>query len=199
MNPSTVRSHVGEHLGVTLPEERDQLHQFRVARHHVLLDDRARAERQETDHRADLQTERLAVRKPEHVVVEAVLLVPHVVPLVAGLVHRERDPDDGLEEPERDLLVDLVVLGEDEGHLQHALAVEGHPRRAVRLLERPAGRQLRAAVEDADVVEAQEPAGEDVLSWGSLRLTHQLKLSSSPWNERARNLRSSRPRFFSIL
>ena len=60
------------------------------------------------------------------------------------------------------VLVHRVVFGQDQRHLQHALAVERHPRRAVGLLERAAGRQLGAAVEDADVVEAEEPAREDV-------------------------------------
>ena len=41
-------------------------------------------------------------------------------------------------------------------------AVHRHPARAVRLLEVPAGRQRRAAIEDADVVEAEEAALEDV-------------------------------------
>ena len=83
--------------------------------------------------------------------------------VLADLVHRVGDPDEVLEELEGDLLVDRVVVGEDEGHLQHVLAVEGHPGRPVRLLERPAGGERGAAVEDADVVEAQEAAGEDVL------------------------------------
>ena len=56
------------------------------------------------------------------------------------------------------------MVGEDDGHVQHVLAVERHPGRPVRLLERAAGGERGAAVEDADVVEAQEPAGEDVLS-----------------------------------
>ena len=48
--------------------------------------------------------------------------------------------------------------------LQHVLAEEGHPGRAVRLLQVAAGGQRRAAVEDADVVEAEEAALEDVLA-----------------------------------
>jgi hypothetical protein len=47
-------------------------------------------------------------------------------------------------------------------------AVEGHPRRAVRLLEVAAGGERLGAVEDADVVEAEEAAREDVLSLGVL-------------------------------
>ena len=54
-------------------------------------------------------------------------------------------------------------------------------------------------IEDADVVEAEEPAGEDVAAGGSLRLTHQLKFSISPWNERSRKRMSARPSVRSIL
>ena len=54
--------------------------------------------------------------------------------------------------------------GELDRDLQHVLAEEGHPGRAVRLLEVAAGRQRGAAVEDADVVEAEEAALEDVLA-----------------------------------
>jgi hypothetical protein len=65
------RGHVGDHGRVPLLEERDHLHQLRVADGHVLLEHRARAQRQEPDHRADLEPERLAVRQAEHVVEEA--------------------------------------------------------------------------------------------------------------------------------
>ena len=82
--------------------------------------------------------------------------------VLADAVHRVGDPHEVLEEVEGVLLVLRVVLGQDEGHLDHVLAVEGHPGGAVGLLQRAAGGERRAAVEDADVVEAQEPAGEDV-------------------------------------
>ncbi len=54
--------------------------------------------------------------------------------------------------------------GELDRELQHVLAEEGHPRRAVRLLEVAAGGQRGAAVEHADVVEAEEAALEHVLA-----------------------------------
>ena len=60
------------------------------------------------------------------------------------------------------------LLGQDERDLDHVLAVEGHPGGPVGLLQRAAGGQRRAAVEDADVVEAQEAAGEDVAAVGVL-------------------------------
>jgi hypothetical protein len=61
--------------------------------------------------------------------------------VLAEAVHRVRDPDEVLEEPVRVLLVHLVVLGEDEGDLEHVLAVESHPGRPVGLLERASGRK----------------------------------------------------------
>ena len=54
--------------------------------------------------------------------------------------------------------------GELTRELQHVLAEEGHPRRAVRLLEVAAGGKRGAAVEDADVVQAEEAPFEDVLA-----------------------------------
>ena len=54
--------------------------------------------------------------------------------------------------------------GELHRELQHVLAEQGHPRRAVRLLQVAAGGQRGAAVEDADVVEAEEAALEHVLA-----------------------------------
>ena len=128
----------------------------------VPLEHRGRAERQQAHQRPHLQPHGLAVRQPQQVVEEAVLLVPHLVVMLADAVHRVGDPHEVLDELEGDLLVHRVVLGEDQRHLEHALAVERHPRRPVRLLERPARRQLRAAVEDADVVEPEEAAGEHV-------------------------------------
>ena len=48
--------------------------------------------------------------------------------------------------------------------LRHVLAEESHPGRAVRLLQVAPGRQRRAAVEDADVVEPEKTALEHVLA-----------------------------------
>ena len=77
---------------------------------------------------------------------------------------RGGDVGEVLDELEDHVLVGRVVGGELDRELQHVLAEEGHPRRAVRLLEVAAGRQRGAAVEDADVVEAEEAALEHVLA-----------------------------------
>ena len=83
-------------------------------------------------------------------------------------IHRVGDPHVVLDELEGDVLVGRVMFGQDHRDLEHALAIERHPRGAVRLLERSPGRQRRAAIEDADVVEAEEAAGEDVPAGGIL-------------------------------
>ncbi len=54
--------------------------------------------------------------------------------------------------------------GELHRKLQHVLAEQGHPGRAVRLLKVAAGGERRAAVEDADIVQPQKPALEHVLA-----------------------------------
>ena len=69
------------------------------------------AERQQTDHRADLQALRRAVGQAQQVVEEAVLLVPHLVVVLAHAVHGGGDPEEVLEELAGDLLVDRVVVG----------------------------------------------------------------------------------------
>jgi len=69
-----------------------------------------------------------------------------------------------LHELEDHVLVGGVVGGELYRELEHVLGEERHPRRAIRLLQVAPGGQRGAAVEDADVVEAEEAALEDVLA-----------------------------------
>ena len=59
----------------------------------------------------------------------------------------------------------------------------------------PTGGQPLAAVEHADIVEAEKPALKDVPSRLSFWLTHQVKLSMSLWNTRSRNSMSPVPPF----
>ena len=67
-----------------------------------------------------------------------------------------------LEEFAGDVLVHVIVLGELERDAHQVERIHRHPAGAVGLVDVAAGRQPRAAVEDADVVESQEAALEDV-------------------------------------
>ena len=100
--------------------------------------------------------------------------------MLADAVHGIGNPHEMLDELEGDLLVHRVVFGQDQGDLQHALAVERHPGRPVRLLQRSARRQLRAAVEDADVVQPQEAAGEHVAPGGVLAVHPPVEVQHQP-------------------
>ena len=96
----------------------------------------------------------------EDVVEEAVLLVPQAL-----RVHRVDDEHEVLDELHLDVGPRVVLRRQDPRHLQHGEGVEGHPAGAVGLLEAAARRQVRA-VDRADVVEAEEAAGEEVVALG---------------------------------
>ena len=81
---------------------------------------------------------------------------------LAQVRHRRGDPQEVLDELERHVRVVRIGHRQLDGDLEHVLAEQGHPGGAVGLLQVAAGRQRRAAVEDADVVQAQEAALEDV-------------------------------------
>src|SRR6516225_8228960 len=73
-----------------------------------------------------------------------------------------------LKKAECNLLIYRVILGQYERDLEHAKAVERHPRRAIRLIQVSAAGQRGAAIENTDVVQPQEAAREYVASVGVL-------------------------------
>jgi hypothetical protein len=95
---------------------------------------------EQAHHRSDLQPLCRAVRQPEHIVEEPVFVVPHAG-ASAGVRHRGRDPEEVLDELARHVEVGRPMLRQLDGDLGHVLAEERHPRRAIRLIEVPAGRQ----------------------------------------------------------
>src|ERR1700678_623286 len=100
----------------------------------------------------------------EKVVEKPVRRIPHFVFVHPDPVHGIANPYEVLEVTERDLFIEWIVLSQYECDVQHGLAVERHPCSAVCLVRVAAGRQRRAAIENPDVVESEEPACEDVLS-----------------------------------
>ena len=151
----------GAQLGTGVEEPLEPLAELGVLRQQLPLEDRGRAQGQQADHRPNLEPLGLAVGQAEHVVEEAVLLVPHArVP--AQVRHRRGDPQEVLAELEGHVRVVRIGHRQLDGDLEHVLAEQGHPGGAVGLFQVAAGRQRRAAIEDADVVQAQEAALEDV-------------------------------------
>ena len=79
-------------------------------------------------------------------------------------------------------------------------AVHRHPARAVGLLDVAAGRQRRAAIEHADVVQAEEAALEDVLAFGVLAIHPPGEVQQQLVEDALEKRASPSPRrFFSIL
>ncbi len=120
-------------------------------------------ERDEADERAHLEAEVLAAREVQHVVEELVVLVPEGDALAAEVVHRVGDREEVLEELAGDVLVDRVLPRELHRDGHHVQREHRHPARPVALVEVAARGEGGAPVEDADVVEPEEAALEDVV------------------------------------
>ena len=127
------------------------------------LEDGRRAQGEQSDHGAHLQPLGAPVRQPQHIIEEAVVLIPHAG-VFARVAHRRGDPQEMLGELDRQVLIGGTVLRQLHGDLEHILAEERHPGSAVGLLQIAAGWQRRAAVEDPDVVQPQEAALKDVVA-----------------------------------
>src|SRR5271169_4131769 len=100
----------------------------------------------------------------EQIVEESVLGVPHLIMILADPVHRIGNPEEMLYEAKGNFLIHGVVLCQNKCDLQHVLAVEGHPRRAIRLVEMPTGGELNTAIEDPDIAQPEESTREDIPS-----------------------------------
>src|SRR4030095_7288656 len=96
---------------------------------------------------------------------EAVLLVPQLILMNADPVHSCSDPKEVLRELRCYVLVTWIMLGKLQVNLQQVLGKKTHPGCAVGLFQRTAGRQRRATVEDANVVQSQEAALENVVAF----------------------------------
>src|SRR5437899_13017951 len=70
-----------------------------------------------------------------------------------------------LEELRGHVFVYWISLREFQRHGKHGEAIKSHPRSAVRLLQKSTGRQRFRAVENADVIEPEETAGEKIVAF----------------------------------
>src|SRR5438128_9651850 len=71
-----------------------------------------------------------------------------------------------LEELRGHVFVYWIGLREFQRHGKDGEAITSHPRSAVRLLQKSTGRQRFRAVENADVIEPEETAGEKIVAFG---------------------------------
>src|SRR5262245_26130119 len=71
-----------------------------------------------------------------------------------------------LEKFDSQILIRGVLLRQFERNIEHRQTVEAHPRRTIRLVDIPARREPRAAVEQADVIQPQEAALKNIAAFG---------------------------------
>src|SRR5262249_27259741 len=112
---------------------------------------------------------------------------------VAAVYHRRGNPQVVLQELVTHPKVFGIAHCQLDGDSQHVLRKKSHPGGAVGLFQIAPSRQRGAAIEDADVVQSEEPSLEDVPAGAVFRLTHQVKLSSSFWKMLLSHTRSPSP------
>src|SRR5271156_5492772 len=132
------------------------------------LEDRGRAERKKANHGTHFETLRGTVGKAQHIVVEAVFLIPHSDVIRAHIIERRRNREEVMEKLEHHFDVGFVLFCEHYGELEHVLSEEAHPRSAVRLFKPATHGQCAGAIECADVVQPEEAALEDIVATGIL-------------------------------
>src|SRR5271163_10696 len=98
------------------------------------VEDRDRTHGKQADHRADLEPLRASVGQPQHVVEEPVLFIPHPLAL-ATTEQGICDPEKMLEKLLAHVRIYRLVLREFDGDLEHVLAEERHPSRAIGLFQ----------------------------------------------------------------
>src|SRR5712692_866239 len=123
-------------------------------------------ERNQADHGTDLHRRAFAIGEMQYVVEKSVFAVPHRIHTVAAMAHGVGDVEEVLPELAGDVFIDGILAGEFESDGEHVEGVHGHPRSAVGLFNMATGGKRRAAIEDADIVEAEKATLEDVHTFG---------------------------------
>src|SRR5262249_40286704 len=120
-------------------------------------------QRHQSHKRTHLEALELTRREVEHVIEELVCLVPQWHARATDVVEGFGDIEEMLEELAGDVLVRRIMTGQLQRNGEHIEAVGAHPRGAVRLAEVATCWQRGRPVEDADVVETEKTALEDVV------------------------------------
>ena len=150
--------HQARKVRTVVQEPLQPLAETREPVQHFRLQSLDREQRDQTHHRANAQPHSLIVRQIQHVIEELVRLVPEADVRAVHAAHRFGDIEEMLEEFAGDVLIHVIVLGEFQGNAHQIQRIHRHPAGAVRLIDVAAGGQLCAAIEYADVVQAQKSA-----------------------------------------
>src|SRR5580700_492939 len=105
---------------MSLAEQLNQCLNPGMARKSALLEHRCSTQWKQPYHRANLQALGIAVWEMKDIVKEPILRVPHLIAICADSIHGVGNPRPMLKEAERDFLINLVMVSEDDCNFQHA-------------------------------------------------------------------------------
>ena len=100
----------------------------------------------------------VGVGQGQLIVVEFILLVPQTDAAASHVGHRLGDVQKMAKKLYGHFFIYRVVQAQFQGDAHHIQRIHRHPGRTVGLIDVPPGRQWLAAIEDADIVESEEPA-----------------------------------------
>src|SRR6266540_5240073 len=98
----------------------------------------------------------------EHVVEEAVLLIPKTYIFITAVVHCAGDMQKVLPKFACHILIGRIFLYQFHGNSQQVQSVHGHPAGTVRLSNMASRRQWSTTIKDADIVETEKATLKDV-------------------------------------
>src|SRR4029077_14779059 len=112
--------------------------------------------------RSDLQRKHASIRQVQDIVVEFVMLVPEADAAFADIIHCLGNVEEVFKDLSCDILVNGIVLRKFERNPHQVQRIHSHPACAICLIEKSAGRQRRASIEYANVVETKKAALENI-------------------------------------
>ena len=133
-----------------------------------LVDHLGGEQRDQADHRIDIDAAILAVGRDDQVLEEAGVGIPQRHPAVGVAADGVGDGEELLEGLDGDILVVLIFDRQFERHHRHVEREHRYPAGGIGLLQAVARRQRLRPVDDRDVVEAEKAAFEDVITVGIL-------------------------------
>ena len=102
----------------------------------------------------------------KHIVVKFIFFIPKTDSFATQIVHRRGDAEEMFEELGRDVFVNVIFHRQFDRDTHQVERKHSHPTGAVALFQMSAVRKRSAAIEYADVVEAEESAFENIFAFG---------------------------------
>src|SRR5205807_7901325 len=100
----------------------------------------------------------------KHIVVKLVFFIPKADAFAAEIVHGGGDAEEMFEKLCRDIFVNVIFTRQLDRDAHQVKGKHSHPTSAIALLEMAAVGKARVAIEDADVIEPEESALENIFT-----------------------------------